>query len=99
MQLDTWLLYLVAAIGMSTNPEGLLFFSAFLPLFIDPNRSLLVQFVVMASTFIATKVLTEFALASAANWLRPWLARVGRRFNHACDGVFVAIGAGLPLRN
>jgi hypothetical protein len=26
------------------------------------------------------------------------MARVGRRFNQACGGVFVAIGALLPLR-
>ena len=30
--------------------------------------------------------------------IRPWLARVGRRFNQACGGTFIAIGAALPLR-
>jgi hypothetical protein len=30
--------------------------------------------------------------------LRPWLQRVGKRFNQACGGVFVLIGAWLPLR-
>ncbi|HRO60176.1 MAG TPA: LysE family transporter [Burkholderiaceae bacterium] len=91
-------LFRQGALSAATNPKGLLFFSAFLPLFIDPQRSLLVQFVVMAATFVATEVVTEFALASAANWIRPWLARVGRRFNQACGGIFVAIGAALPMR-
>ncbi|NLZ40353.1 MAG: LysE family transporter, partial [Comamonadaceae bacterium] len=81
-----------------TNPKGLLFFVAFLPQFIDPRRSLLAQFAVMAGTFALTEVLTEFTLAAAAHRIRPWLARVGRRFNRACGGVFIAIGVALPLR-
>lgn len=52
----------------------------------------------MSATFVATEVVTEFALASTANWIRPWLARIGRRFNQVCGGIFVAIGAALPLR-
>ena len=82
-----------------TNPKGLLFFSAFLPQFIDPQRSLGMQFVVVAATFAFTEFLTEYALAATAHQIRPWLARVGRRFNKACGGVFIAIGAALPLRS
>lgn len=81
-----------------TNPKALLFFVAFLPQFIDPKRGLVVQFVVMAGTFAVTEILTEFALAAAAHRIRPWLQRVGRRFNRVCGGIFVVIGAGLPLR-
>lgn len=81
-----------------TNPKGLLFFVAFLPQFIDPAHSLLAQFAVMAGTFVATEFATEYVLASAAHRIRPWLVRVGRRFNRACGGLFVAIGAALPLQ-
>lgn len=81
-----------------SNPKALLFFAAFLPQFIDPARSLLLQFVVMAGSFAAVEVLTEWLIASLAHRIRPWLARVGRRFNQACGGTFVAIGALLPLR-
>jgi threonine/homoserine/homoserine lactone efflux protein len=81
-----------------TNPKGLLFFAAFLPQFIDPARSLAVQFVVMAGTFAVVEVATEMTIAGAAHRVRPWLQRVGRRFNRACGGVFVAIGVALPLR-
>lgn len=87
------------ALSAVTNPKGLLFFAAFLPQFVDPSRSLLVQFLVMAGTFALVEVLTEYALASAAHRLRPWLRRVGKQFNRACGGAFVAIGAALPLRN
>lgn len=81
-----------------SNPKALLFFAAFLPQFIDPARSLLLQFAVMAGSFAAVEVLTEWLIASLAHRIRPWLARVGRRFNQACGGTFVAIGALLPLR-
>jgi len=81
-----------------TNPKGLLFFAAFLPQFLDPQRSLAVQFAIMAATFAVVEVITECLLASMASRLRPWLRRVGRRFNRACGGAFVAIGAAMPLK-
>ena len=91
-------LFWQGALSATTNPKGILFFAAFLPQFIDPARSLFVQFAIMAVTFAVTEVLTEVGLASTAHRIRPWLARVGKRFNHACGGVFMAIGAALPLR-
>lgn len=81
-----------------TNPKALLFFAAFLPQFIDPQRSLETQFAIMASTFAATELATEWMLASMAARISPWLRRVGKRFNQACGGVFMAIGVALPLR-
>jgi threonine/homoserine/homoserine lactone efflux protein len=93
-----WSMFRQGALSALTNPKALLFFAAFLPQFIDPARSLFIQFLVMAGTFSATEVLTEIGLASTAHRIRPWLARVGKRFNHACGGVFIAIGAALPLR-
>lgn len=86
------------ALSALTNPKAVLFFAAFLPQFIDPARSLLLQFCTMAGTFAVVEVLTEFLLASMAHRLRPWLRRVGRRFNQVCGGAFVAIGVVLPLR-
>jgi len=97
-QASAWSLFRQGALSAATNPKGLLFFTAFLPHFIDPSRSLVLQFVVLAGTFVATEVTTEYVLASAANRIRPWLKRVGRKFNRVCGGIFVAIGAALPLR-
>jgi threonine/homoserine/homoserine lactone efflux protein len=93
-----WSLFRQGALSALTNPKGLLFFAAFLPQFIDPHRSLWLQFVIMASTFAAIEIATELFIASMAHRISPWLKRVGRRFNQACGGVFVAIGAALPLR-
>ena len=92
-------LFRQGALSALTNPKGLLFFAAFLPQFIDPVRSLVVQFAVMAGTFAAIEMATELFIASMAHRISPWLRRVGRRFNQACGGLFMAIGVALPLRS
>jgi len=94
-----WSLFQQGALSALTNPKALLFFAAFLPQFIDPQRSLVGQFLVMAGTFAATELATELFIASMADRISPWLRRVGRRFNQACGGLFVAIGVALPLRS
>ena len=93
-----WSMFRQGALSALTNPKGILFFAAFLPQFIDPARSLFVQFVIMAGTFAVIEVMTEAFIASMAHRISPWLRRVGRRFNQACGGVFMLIGAALPLR-
>jgi homoserine/homoserine lactone efflux protein len=93
-----WSLFRQGALSALSNPKALLFFAAFLPQFIDPARSLLIQFAIMAGTFAAIEIGTEVLIASMAHRISPWLRRVGRRFNQACGGVFIAIGVALPLR-
>jgi homoserine/homoserine lactone efflux protein len=94
-----WSLFRQGALSALTNPKGLLFFAAFLPQFIDPARSLFVQFVIMAGTFALIEIAYEVVIASMAHRISSWLRRVGRRFNQACGGVFMAIGIALPLRS
>ncbi len=94
-----WSLFRQGALSALTNPKALLFFAAFLPQFIDPARSLFVQFLIMAGTFAAIEIVTEALIASMAHRISPWLGRVGRRFNQACGGIFIAIGVALPLRS
>jgi homoserine/homoserine lactone efflux protein len=94
-----WSLFRQGALSALTNPKGILFFAAFIPQFIDPHRSLVLQFIVMAGTFAVTEAATELLIASMAGRISPWLRRVGRRFNQVCGGVFVAIGLALPLRS
>ena len=93
-----WSLFRQGALSALTNPKGILFFAAFLPQFIDPARSLWLQFTIMAGTFALIEIVTEVLIASTAHRLSPWLKRVGKRFNRACGGLFMAIGAALPLR-
>src|SRR6185295_14642679 len=40
-----WSMFQQGALSAMTNPKGILFFAAFLPQFIDPVRSLVLQFV------------------------------------------------------
>ncbi len=81
-----------------TNPKAVLFFAAFLPQFIDPHRNMFVQFAVMAATFGVVEFVYEMLVAHAAHRIAPLLRRIGRRFNQACGGIFVAIGIAMPLR-
>ena len=85
-------------LSAATNPKGILFFAAFLPQFIDPARSIFVQFVVMATTFLVIEFITELVLATLAQRIAAWLARVGRTFNRVCGAVFIALGVLLPAR-
>jgi homoserine/homoserine lactone efflux protein len=93
-----WSLFSQGLLSALTNPKALLFFAAFLPQFIDPARSLPLQFALMAGTFAVIELVTEVLIALMAHRISPWLRRVGRRFNQACGGVFIAIGIALPLR-
>ncbi len=93
-----WSLFRQGALSAATNPKGILFFAAFLPQFIDPHRSLLLQFLIMAGTFALVEAITELLIAGMAARISPWLRRVGKRFNQVCGGIFVAIGLALPLR-
>ena len=79
-----------------SNPKVLLFYGAFLPQFIDAEKPLIVQFIIMAATFGVVEFLVEVMLSRIANRIRPWLSRVGKRFNQACGGLVILIGAALP---
>ncbi|MFV3289762.1 LysE family translocator [Pseudomonas sp. NY11955] len=79
------------------NPKVLLFYGAFLPQFIDPQRGLMLQFVVMAATFASVEFLVEYLLARLAFRIRPWLAKGGKGFNRCCGSLFALIGVALPL--
>ncbi|WP_144172696.1 LysE family translocator [Pseudomonas sp. Kh13] len=79
------------------NPKVLLFYGAFLPQFIDPQRGLPLQFLVMAATFASVEFLVEYLLARLAFRIRPWLAKGGKGFNRCCGSLFALIGLALPL--
>jgi homoserine/homoserine lactone efflux protein len=80
-----------------SNPKALLFYGAFLPQLIDPKREVRTQLVAIAVVFISVEIVVEYALALLAHRVRPWLSRMGRRFNKLCGGMFVGIGVAMPL--
>lgn len=81
-----------------SNPKGILFFVAFLPQFVDPEQSLFVQFLIMATTFVVIEFFYELLVAAFADRITPWLRRVGKNFNRVFGSVFILIGILLPLR-
>lgn len=81
-----------------TNPKGILFFVAFLPQFLVTDSPLLIQFAVMAVTFVGIEIITETLIALGSEKVQPFLAKFGKRVNQAFGGIFVAIGIALPLR-
>lgn len=91
-----WSLFQQGLLAAVTNPKGILFFVAFLPQFIDPDRDLGVQFVIMAGTFIVIEIIFELVVAALSQSLQPLLARAGRWFNRATGGLFIVIGVLLP---
>lgn len=95
---DGWGLFRTGFLTASSNPKSLLFYTALLPQFVDPEHSLMLQFAILALTYGVTEFFVEYAFASAANRMSAWLARVGKRFNQVCGGIFIAVGVALPLR-
>lgn len=91
-------LYRAGLFSAISNPKGILFFVAFLPQFIDPASSLLLQFVIMAATFVVIEFAYELLVASLADRIQPWLKRVGKNFNRVFGAVFISVGVLLPLR-
>ena len=82
-----------------SNPKALLLFTAFIPPFLDPHRSIIAQTAVIALTYAVVEFAVEYMVASAAHRVRPWLARTGRRFNKVCGGFFVLFGLVLPVHS
>lgn len=96
-QVSGWNMARQGFLAALSNPKVILFFAAFLPQFIDPGRDLWLQFLVMMLTFVLVECLAELLIAGFANSVSSWLGRCGKGFNRVCGGLFVAIGAGLPL--
>ena len=82
-----------------SNPKALLLFTAFIPPFLDPYRSIIAQTAAIALTYAVVEFVVEYMVASAAHRVRPWLARTGRRFNKVCGGFFVVFGLALPIHS
>jgi homoserine/homoserine lactone efflux protein len=92
-------MFLQGLLSAVTNPKVLLFFTAFLPAFIDPARSLVTQYLVIAGTFAAIEFVTEMLIAGMAQRINAWQTRSGRRFNQACGGIIMLLGIVLPLKS
>lgn len=81
----------------ATNPKGILFMVAVLPQFIDPNRSLLLQLLILGVTMctVDTMVMNGYVASASllSRWLKSYKAQLWQ--NRIFGGLLVAIGAGL----
>lgn len=80
-----------------SNPKVLLFFTAFLAQFIDPQQALLPQFLVIAITFVVVEFVIECCIARVAHTVKNKLFRNGKVFNQCCGLLFIFIGISMSF--
>lgn len=81
------------------NPKGLLFFSAFLPQFVDPASPQLPQFVVLGLVFACLDCVVMLCYAVAGERAQGLLHNVAalRWFNRACGGLLITMAGSLAF--
>lgn len=94
-------LYLHGLMVGITNPKGLLFFSAFLPQFLNQEAPQIPQFVVMGLTFVFFETFWLMCYSNFAAKVAPWLRTHGRAkiFNRITGGIFIVAGTLLATMN
>ena len=80
-----------------TNPKTLLFYAAFFPQFVDPNRGALAQIAGLAATFLVVAVVVDSGWALLAARFRVALGVNGRLRNRLTGGLLMGAGIGLAL--
>lgn len=85
-----------AAVSL-TNPKTLLFYAAFYPQFLSPERSAGPQLVVLAAINLALALVLDCMWALMAARVRHVLGRRARYQNRASGAVLIGAGIGLAL--
>jgi threonine/homoserine/homoserine lactone efflux protein len=94
-------LFLNGAVVNILNPKTALFFLAFLPQFIDPDRgSVTLQVIVLGALFVALGLCSDSTYALLASRFGAWL-RTSRSFRHGqryvAGGIYVGLGVTAAL--
>ncbi|WP_411819150.1 LysE family translocator [Hyphococcus formosus] len=92
-----WRSYFEGFLVNLTNPKGLLFHGAFLPLFISPDAPVGPQFLLLGGTFLIVGASFDSLWALTAARSRPVLMRLGRLRHRITGGVLLTAAAGLAL--
>ena len=79
------------------NPKTALFFLAFLPQFVDPDRAVWPQVLVFGLTFVLLGFVSDGLYALAAGTLARWLRERRRLVGYASGTVFVGLGVSAAL--
>lgn len=86
--------YFEALIVQLTNPKLLMFYAAFFPLFVSPDRPVGPQLLILSTTFLAIEVVLDSAWALAATRARAFLRASGRWGNRITGVVLIAAALG-----
>ena len=89
--------FLEAFLVNLTNPKGLLFHGAFLPLLISPSAPAGPQLLLLAVTFLIIGGALDTMWALTASRTRPFLKRAGRWRNRVTGGILLTAAAGLAM--
>jgi threonine/homoserine/homoserine lactone efflux protein len=79
------------------NPKTALFFLAFLPQFVDPDRAVWPQVLVFGLTFVVLGFMSDGLYAIAAGSLAKWLRAKRRGVAYASGTVFIGLGVSAAL--
>ena len=92
-------LFLQGLLVNLTNPKAIIFIGALVPQFIDPGRSQLEQYLLIAATLCLTDIAVMSIYALAAGRLGRWLhdPKAIRLQNRAFGGLFISAGTLLAL--
>lgn len=81
-----------------TNPKGYLFFTAFLPQFIDPTAPLLSQYAILTLIFVTIDVMVMGAYAAlGASAARTMRAGAQKWIERLCGSSFLLLATGLAF--
>ena len=89
-------LYWQGFVTSAANPKAVIFFAALFPQFIDPNRALLEQFVVLSSTYLLIDATFLCLYGKFADWISKKLIPAARQHLNKISGSFL-IGAAILL--
>jgi threonine/homoserine/homoserine lactone efflux protein len=90
-------LFTQGAVVNVLNPKTALFFLAFLPQFVDPERTVWTQVVVLGLTFVALGFVSDGLYALAAGMLGGWLRARRQMLRYVSGSVFVGLGVSAAL--
>jgi threonine/homoserine/homoserine lactone efflux protein len=75
------------------NPKTALFFLAFMPQFVDPDRPVWTQTIVLGLCWVALGLLSDGAYALAGGTIGGFLRRRRKAVRYASGGIFIGLGA------
>ncbi len=87
-----WRIFAQGVVVNVLNPKTALFFLAFLPQFVDRDRTVWTQVAVLGLCWVALGLLSDGAYALAGGTVGGFLRRRRRAVRYASGGIFVGLG-------